>query len=373
MISLGGTTGGNTTNGIANTGSGSGINICPMNMDLRNSNVTGATGEIRYQLIGSEHVFQWKDASRWNSDATERFSFQARLNATTGTITFVCFINSVANTTTYQPVVGIRTATTAGNWQNRKVTAAGTETWATSLAGTTTGDNLRFTTATPNPKEPVSGQVYVYTPPTPPPSCTGATFPAVAAATATPASVCVTGDVTLWSCRYHAERIGSQLPVAVEHQRNRSLDQSGYDLRPKLCLATGVNSSRYFRCQVFCNASTTAVWTSSASSQVIANNPGSPTAINGTRCGPGTVSLAVTPPAGTTVNWYTCGYRRCTRWYRQYFYDYLPYCKYNVLRNGERRRLSSSYTGKPPPVSTNGNGGFSDVGLMFDAIQSFTW
>ena len=370
MISLGGTAAGNSTNGMVNTGGGSGVNICPLNMDLRNSNVTGASAEIRYQLVGAEHVFQWKDAARWSSDATDRFSFQVRLNATTGTVTYVYFINAVAATTTYIPVVGIRTATTAGNWQNRKVTASGAETWATSLPGTNINDNMWFTASTPNAKQPTSGQTYVYTPPTPPPNCTGATFPAVAATTATPATVCVTGDVTL--------SLAAAMPVVsgLSYQWEWSTSATGPwtvlgTTTGASYVATGVNSSRYFRCQVFCNGGTTAVWVSSASAQVIANNPGSPTAINGTRCGPGTLNLGVTPPAGTTVNWYTAATGGAPVGSGNTYTT--PFLTANTTFYATAGSgASSAYTGKATPVSTSGNSGFSDVGLMFDAISSFT-
>lgn len=164
LISLGGTTGPGTAqyNGIANNGSGSGINLCPFNADMVASTATGAAPEMRYELVGDEHVFQWTDISRWATTASERFSFQARLNSVTGIIRYVYSVTSVGTATNYQPVIGIRTANTAGDWQSRKVTAA--ETWATSLNATTTSDVLRFTTATPDPKQPANGQVYQYKP-----------------------------------------------------------------------------------------------------------------------------------------------------------------------------------------------------------------
>lgn len=164
VMSLGGTTGPGTAqyNGIANNGSGSGINLCPFNADLVASSATGVTPEMRYQLVGDEHVFQWQDISRWATTSTERFSFQVRLNSATGLIRFVYTVTSVGTSTDYQPVVGIRTAATAGNWQSRKVTTA--ETWATSLNAATSSDVLRFTSSTPNPKQPGNGLIYQYKP-----------------------------------------------------------------------------------------------------------------------------------------------------------------------------------------------------------------
>ncbi len=116
------------------------------------STVTGVAPEMRYELVGDEHVFQWKDISRYGSTVTpnERFSFQARLNSVTGLIRFVYTVESVATSTSYQPVIGIHAAATAGNWQSRKVGT--TETWATSLNATSSSDVLRFTSATTDPK-----------------------------------------------------------------------------------------------------------------------------------------------------------------------------------------------------------------------------
>lgn len=164
LISLGGTTGPGTGqyNGIANNGSGSGINLCPFNSDMVASTATGVAPEMRYELVGDEHVFQWQDISRWATTATERFSFQARLNTVTGVIRYVYTVTAVGTATNYQPVIGIRTASTTGNWQSRKVTA--TETWATSLNAPTSASDLRFTSATPDPKQPANGQIYQYKP-----------------------------------------------------------------------------------------------------------------------------------------------------------------------------------------------------------------
>ncbi|PSK94503.1 T9SS type A sorting domain-containing protein [Taibaiella chishuiensis] len=371
-MSLGGTTGPGSTqyNGILNNGSGSGINLCPFNADLVGSSVTGATPEIRYQIVGNEHVFQWQDISRWA--AGERFSFQARLNFMTGEVKYVYSVTSVGTATNYQPVIGIRTATTAGNWQNRKVTDVGAELWATSLLGTTTSDNLRFTTATTNPKQPATGLTYSYVPPTAPPGCSGATLPAVSAAVAAPANICVTGSVNL--------SLGTTVMppvVGFTYQWEWSTSATGpwtvlATTPSNTYTATGVNSSRYFKCSVICNGNTASpVWSSTVSNQVVVSNPGSPTAINGTRCGPGTVSLGVTPPAGTTVNWYaaaTGGAPVGTG--NTYTTPFLTANTTFYATAGSG--ATSSYTGKPTPVSTSGNSGFSDVGLMFDAISSFT-
>jgi hypothetical protein len=301
LITLGGSTAANTTNGIAN-GGGSGILLCPFNSDMVGSSAAGATPNIRYELVGNEHVFQWNDISRWPS-STDRFSFQARLNTVTGTITYVYSVVSVGTSTSYQPVIGIRTANTAGNWQSRMV-GTGAETWATSLAGTATTSVLRFTNTSPA-KFPTTGQTYVYTPP---PACnTSSTLPTAGTVTVTPGSICLSGNVTLnftpatampavtgitykWQTATAAAGPYTDIPGAVT-----SL--------PTYTTTTPVTANAYFRCVVLCNTTTT-VLTSSASSQVVVNNPGTPTGTPGTRCGPGVVNLSATGPAGTTLRWY---------------------------------------------------------------------
>lgn len=296
LITLGGTTAANTTNGIAD-GGGSNILLCPFNSDMVGSSASGATPNIRYELVGNEHVFQWNDISRWPS-ATDRFSFQARLNHVTGTITYVYSVTSVGTSLNYQPIIGIRTATTAGNWQSRTV-GTGAETWATSLPGTTTTSNVRFTNSSPA-KFPVTGQTYVYSPP---PNCSTTVAPVVSAATANPTAICVTGIVNLG--------ISASMPAATgfTYQWQRAAVAAGpfttIANTTTNTYAAPINATSFYRCRVLCNNdSASPYWVSTASPQVIVNNPGTPVPTGGTRCGPGTVTLTSTAPAGTTLNWY---------------------------------------------------------------------
>ncbi len=301
LITLGGTTAANTTNGIAN-GGGSNILLCPFNADMIGSSASGATPNIRYELVGNEHVFQWNDISRYPS-STDRFSFQARLNTVTGTITYVYSVTSVGTSLSYQPVIGIRTANTAGNWQNRTV-GTGPETWATSLAGTATTSTLRFSNSSPA-KFPTTGQTYVYTPP--PPCNTSTTLPTAGTCSATPGSLCLSGNVTLNFTP--ATTMPAVTGITYKWQTATAAAGPYTDIAgavttvPTYTTTTPITASAYFRCVVLCNGTTT-VLTSSATSQVVINNPGTPTGTPGTRCGPGTVSLSATGPAGTTLRWY---------------------------------------------------------------------
>ena len=302
LISFEGTAGPGTTqyNGIAN-GGGSGRLLCPFNADLVGSSAAGAAPEIRYELVGNEHVFQWKDISRAPATA-DRFSFQARLNTVTGVITYVYTVTSVGTATNRQPVIGIRTDNTAGNWQSRLVDNNGTSSWAASAPATVTGNTVRFTSNATNPKQPVNGQTYIYTPP---PPCATVPAPAVVAINAAPVSICLSGNATL--------SLAAPMPLAsglsYQWQRSTTTAAGPYTTVANTTVATytaATNVSSYYRCRVLCNNdSISPYWVSAASAQVVVLKPGAPVVTNGSRCGPGSVALSAVLPAGATaLNWY---------------------------------------------------------------------
>jgi hypothetical protein len=302
LITLGGASAVNVTNGIS-TATTAAL-LCPFNSDMIGSSATGASSSIRYELVGNEHVFQWNDVSRYPS-STDRFSFQARLNHVTGTITYVYSVTSVGTSTSYQPVVGIRTANTAGNWQNRLVANNATSSWAASVPGTATGDLCRFTSSTTNPKQPATGQTYIYTPP--PPCNTSSTLPTAGTITASPGALCLSGNVTLNFTPNVA--MPAVTGITYKWQTSPTLAGTYTDIpgaittAPTYTTTVPVSATAYFKCVVLCNATTT-VLTSTASNQVVINNPGTPTVTGATRCGPGSLTLTATPPTGSTVNWY---------------------------------------------------------------------
>ena len=302
LISFEGTAGPGTTqyNGIAN-GGGSGRLLCPFNADLVAASAAGAAPEMRYQLVGNEHVFQWQDVSRFPA-ATDRFSFQARLNTVTGVITYIYTVTSVGTATNRQPVVGIRTNNTAGNWQSRLVDNNGTSSWAASDPAPNTGSTLRFTSNATNPKQPVNGQTYIYTPPLP---CSAVPAPAVVAINATPVSICLTGNANLSLINPMPPAAG----LSYQWQRSTTTPAGPYTTVANTTVATytaATNVSSYYRCRVLCNNdSVSPYWVSAASAQVVVLKPGTPVVTNGSRCGPGSVALAATLPAGaTSLNWY---------------------------------------------------------------------
>lgn len=302
LITLGGTAAVNTTNGISTPTSAA--LLCPFNADMIGSSAAGASSSIRYQLVGNEHVFQWNDISRYPA-STDRFSFQARLNYVTGVITYVYSVTSVGTSTSYQPVIGIRTANTAGNWQNRTVANNATSSWAASAAGTLTSNVCRFTASTTNPKQPATGQTYIYTPP---PACnTSSTLPTAGTVAATPGSLCLSGNVTMNFTP--ATALPAVTGITYKWQTSPTLAGTYTDIPgavtnlPTYTTTVPISGSAYFKCVMLCNG-TNIVLTSAPSNQVVVNDPGSPTGIPGTRCGPGSVSLSATGPAGTTLRWF---------------------------------------------------------------------
>ena len=164
LLNLGGAApSGTNYNAISGT-TGSGISIMPLQADLW----AGAAAEIRYEQIGNELVWEWKNFQRYISPSgtsSELFSFQARLDIVSGVIKFVYGDAAPVfyTATTLFPVIGIRTSTT--DYKNLSI-GTGAETWASPLNGTTNTDVCRLTT-TAVAKTFTSGQTYTFTPPAP--------------------------------------------------------------------------------------------------------------------------------------------------------------------------------------------------------------
>lgn len=104
---------------------------------------------IRYQQVGNEFVFQWKDVRR-KTIAGEIISFQVRLNTTTNEVKVVYggTITPGANST--YPQVGLRGPddTYPANVNNRTIVAAGGN-WINSTKGTASSSTMYFNSATP--------------------------------------------------------------------------------------------------------------------------------------------------------------------------------------------------------------------------------
>jgi hypothetical protein len=164
-ISLGSTAPSNTiSNPISSTAIVPAF-IAPFGTDLENAD--GGAPELRWQQSGNEIIFQWKDVKRISADInTEIFNFQLRLNTLTGAIQFVYGAFSNVTASTIAPRVGIRAETNAfpTNIYNRLVnTTITSNTWATSVAGTSNNSSCRFTSASPA-TSPATGQTFTWTP-----------------------------------------------------------------------------------------------------------------------------------------------------------------------------------------------------------------
>ena len=97
---------------------------------------------------------------------SEIFSFQLRLNTSTGAIQFVYGSFQNVTTSTSSPQVGIRTASNSfpANIYNRLVnTVSPSDTWATSIEGISSTSTCRITSTSPA-SSPATGQTYTWTP-----------------------------------------------------------------------------------------------------------------------------------------------------------------------------------------------------------------
>jgi len=163
LLKLGGTSPSNTLyTGNSTAPAGGGVHLCVFNADLNKATSTTAS-EIRWETVGNEVVFQWKGWCRYG--ITENFDMQVRINTITGEIKYVYNLNSGPGTSTsYQPQVGMATSTT--DFNNRSVTTTAGQNWNNSIAGTANSATCRFTGSTTDPRNFVSGQTYLWTPPT---------------------------------------------------------------------------------------------------------------------------------------------------------------------------------------------------------------
>ena len=165
LLTLGGSAPSGTSYTAISTTTGSGIILCPLNADLS----AVGTSDMQWAQVGNEIIFQWKNFHRY-SESGEAFSFQARLNTSTGVVKYVYGgvgggIPTFGSGTLYQPQVGISTSTT--NFKNIKV-STGSESWASPIStGTVNSDLCRLTT-TSVAQTFNNGQTYTFTPATAP-------------------------------------------------------------------------------------------------------------------------------------------------------------------------------------------------------------
>ncbi len=348
------------------TGTGAASNVKPALMPLWDDHraTADSAAAAAYVTTGTApnrvFIFQWKNW-QWYRLGAVNISFQVKLYESTNVIEY-----------SYRQEANAGTPGGAGGATIGIADGAATPAYLTLNNATATPTASATTFTTDISTRPASGQIYRFTPP---PSCSTVTsWPAATAATAAPATICAIGGTVSLD-------VAVALPVVtgLTYQWEWSANgTSGWtDIGPAQTTtaytATNIPASRYFRCKVLCNGGTTPVWVSNNTPQVVVTDPGSATAINGSRCGPGMVNLAVTPPAGSAgIRWYqnaSGGSPLATG--NSYTTGYLTQ---NATYYAVAASAATSITaGRPAPQGSSTGLSFStNYGMIFDAVQPFT-
>lgn len=132
-------------------------------------------------------------------------------------------------------------------------------------------------------------------------------------------------------------------------------------------LTTPIGQNTYFRMVAVCGSNEQ----NSTEDSVIINNPQILTSQGATRCGPGSLTLNATAAPGATIKWYATTTSTTELGNGGTFVTptILNTTTYYVAAGEGGSNLS---TGIANAISTTGNTGFSDIGLMFDASVPFT-
>lgn len=214
-------------------------------------NISGYTGEIRYETIGSSpnqiFVVQYSNFRPYSTSTSTttywRWNFQIRLHETTNAVDVVYdynFVGSPASSTTTNEV-GLRgpNNTFPANVNNRLITN-GTHTWTTSVAGTSNSSKCSYNTTL----LPPSGLTFTWTPA---PACSGAPVAGTTASTANP--VCSGTNFTL-------SLTGATSGVTgLSYQWISSSDNISYSPISGATNATRTDTTtqpRYYRCIITC-------------------------------------------------------------------------------------------------------------------------
>lgn len=166
-ITIANTTGLNATTGPISSGKASIGVISAMGMDLRSTAIASQVYERRWEDNGTEVVFQWQNCARYLQSSSERFSFQIRVNKSTGVVRVVYGnMTTITTSTTYQPMVGLRGSINT-DFNNRRLTASvpdATPNWG-APNGTDVGISNANTVRFRNTCLPTSGLTFIWTPP----------------------------------------------------------------------------------------------------------------------------------------------------------------------------------------------------------------
>jgi subtilisin-like proprotein convertase family protein len=161
FITLGSAATATTYTPISGTGTYVGA-ISPFGTNLRNA--SSGTPEIRWQQSGADLIVQWRDVAR-QAGGIERFTFQVKIDLTSGAIRFeYTAVTDLNALTTQFPQVGLRGTSNAFPLQVKNVQVnSGAETWLAPLAGTANSNTMRFT-STAVAKAPNGGESLSFIP-----------------------------------------------------------------------------------------------------------------------------------------------------------------------------------------------------------------
>ncbi|WP_118950639.1 Ig-like domain-containing protein [Taibaiella helva] len=326
--------------------------------------LNGNAGNASYLVTGTSpnqvFTFQWK-SWKWYWNGAVNISYQVKLYETTNVIEYIYRQEASAGTPSGSSgcTIGIGDGAATPTYLSLNNATA-----------TPTASSTTFTTDIQT--RPATGQIYRFTPP--PPCSSVTTWPVAVTPIASPNPVCVSSGVVSLNLPAVALPVVSGLSYQWDTSANGTANWGALSgsLSAPPYTATGVTSTRYFRCRVFCSGGTTPVWTSN-SIQVVVTNPGSATAINGSRCGPGVVSLGVTPPAGSaTIRWYQNATGGAILGTGNTYTT--PYLTANTTYYAVAASTPTSITaGRPAPQGSSTGFTFSnDYGMVFNATQPFT-
>ncbi|OJV52913.1 MAG: hypothetical protein BGO31_03935 [Bacteroidetes bacterium 43-16] len=169
-ITFGGTPAATNYTPLSTTGTGITGVISGLAADLgygTGNGTTGATSEIRHELVGTEYVVQYTDVKRWNS-TNERISFQIRLNTANGQIKIVYGGPIVIGSSTSSLQIGLRGNSTAyasnvNSLMIGNVPASTTCDWNNAVTAYDNSSTLYMNT-TNAAVTPVAGLTYTWTP-----------------------------------------------------------------------------------------------------------------------------------------------------------------------------------------------------------------
>jgi hypothetical protein len=260
--------------------------------------LSGAVGTAQYQVSGTAPnrvlTVECKDW-RWNysSSYPATISFQIKLYETTNIIEYI-----------YRQETGTGNTAASSGATIGIGDGAATPTYLVLENSSATPPVSSTNFVTNITTRPQTGQLYRFAPPQPCNVVTG--LPTAGTATASPTSLCLTGNVTL------STTPATSLPATtgITYTWERSVNggttwtTEGTSTIPTFMTTTPVTvNNTIFRVKMMCG--TSVVYTSSNTAPIVVNNPGTATATGGTRCGPGSVTLnAVAPASAPNITWY---------------------------------------------------------------------